>query len=76
MAFDYPPHLPDQLQYIQSLEQVAANASVIMYPCTQSYIDLYTVYMQLSNNMHYIYRLYTTSLCTSATVTTEIKKFI
>lgn len=37
-----------------------------MYPSTQSYINLYTVYMQISNNMHDIYRFYTKSLCTSA----------
>lgn len=67
-AFDYsyPAHWTVQLQYIQPLAQVASNASLIMYPCTQSCIYLYTVYMQLSNNMHYIYRFYTISLCTSA----------
>jgi len=57
-----------------AIGEVAATASGTMYPSAQSYTNLYTVYMQLSNNMHDIYRLYTNIPVHKCKLITEIKK--
>lgn len=50
---------------------------IIMYPCTKCYVNLYTTYMQLSNNMCYIYiTLYVTNLCTTANWLQKLTKKI